>query len=89
MPGLEPETVINVDDEGYIVQERVSMSAPASIREGSSSKLQHFSEELQAELVRRFSWSHDHASSILMTSAVAQTSAGTDNNYAFALEVRA
>ncbi|XP_059442674.1 respiratory burst oxidase homolog protein A-like [Corylus avellana] len=65
------------------------MSAPASIREGSLSKLQHFSVELQAELVRRFSWSHNHASSISMTSAVAQTSAGADNNYALALEGRA
>jgi hypothetical protein len=39
MPSLEPETVINVDDERYMVKERVSVSAPASIREGSSSKL--------------------------------------------------
>jgi hypothetical protein len=89
MPSLEPETVINVDDEGYMVKERVSVSAPASIREGSSSKLRHFSEELQVELVRRFSWSHDHTSAIPMTSTMAQASARADNNYALALEARA
>jgi respiratory burst oxidase len=59
------------------------VSAPASIRQSSSTSLWQFSQALQPKLVRRFSWSHGHASPTPLASAVAE------NGALVALEARA
>ncbi|KAG6684916.1 hypothetical protein I3842_12G087200 [Carya illinoinensis] len=85
---VEPATVISIDDGKAAAA--ASASAPASrsasIKRNSSRNLRQLSQELRAELVRRFSWSHSHASRtpLIPTSAAAvnasQNSAGAESS---------
>lgn len=76
---VEPATVISIDGNdvvsGIESQSASSASRSPSMRRSTSSKLRQFSQELKAEALakakhfsqelRRFSWSHGHASRIL------------------------
>lgn len=70
---MKSATVIKVDDKGgaragaqalasVSIKRRASSTVLVGIGGGGNAKGKPFSHELQAELVRRFSWSHDHAS---------------------------
>ena len=97
---VEPATVINIDDAASGNETPASASRSPTIRRTSSNKFRQFSQELKAEAVakarqfsqelkaelRRFSWSHGHASRTLSPNS-AQNGAGS--GFELALAARA
>ncbi|XP_040990787.1 respiratory burst oxidase homolog protein A-like [Juglans microcarpa x Juglans regia] len=94
---VEPATVISIDDGTAAAAASVSAPASrsASIKRSSSRNLRLLSQELRAELVRRFSWSHSRASRTPLPTSAAlvnavQNSAGAESSgFASVLAARA
>ncbi|GLT77753.1 hypothetical protein SLA2020_493130 [Shorea laevis] len=69
---VEPANNINVAD-GVDTPASASVSRSPTIRRSSSNRLRQFSQELKAELIRRFSWNHGQAARVLSASPPAQS----------------
>lgn len=100
---VEPAAkAINIED-GAGTETPSSASRSPTMKRSSSSKFRQFSQELKAEAVakakqfsqelkaelRRFSWSHGHASRVLSASSSAQNGGGGGNGIDSALAARA
>ncbi|KAF5460613.1 hypothetical protein F2P56_020471 [Juglans regia] len=82
---VEPATVISIDDGTAAASVSAPASRSASIKRSSSRNLRLLSQELRAELVRRFSWSHSRASRTPLPTSAAlvnavQNSAGAESS---------
>ncbi|GLU05867.1 hypothetical protein SLE2022_229440 [Rubroshorea leprosula] len=73
---VEPATNVNVAADGVDTPASASFSRSPTIRRCSSNRLRQFSQELKAELIRRFSWNHGQAARVLSASPTAQSGSG-------------
>ncbi|GKU95183.1 hypothetical protein SLEP1_g8576 [Rubroshorea leprosula] len=83
---VEPATNVNVAADGVDTPASASFSRSPTIRRCSSNRLRQFSQELKAELIRRFSWNHGQAARVL---SAPSTSQGGSGRFDSALAARA